>query len=129
MRVGPGSVLRGPLICRVEDIGVAGLIQGTVVHFNRARTVVVHPSGTISASGLGCKGGVSRHELSSGIVVVVDMVVKGDGIISGGIAKGGIIYGDASLPCELGSGSSSDSLPGSTAGGNFSDGFVGTFSV
>ncbi|KAG0456405.1 hypothetical protein HPP92_024193 [Vanilla planifolia] len=160
INVGPGSVLRGPLvnstsdemaprrdcelrdcpielihppedcnvnsslsftiqICRVEDIGVAGLIQGTVVHFNRARTVVVHPSGTISASGLGCKGGVGRGMTSSsGICGGGGHGGKGgDGIISGGIAKGGIIYGDASLPCELGSGSGSDSLPGSTAGG------------
>ena len=40
-------------ICRVEDISVEGTIKGTVVHFHRARTVVIHSSGTISASGLG----------------------------------------------------------------------------
>lgn len=40
-------------VCRVEDIDVWGLVQGTVIHFNRARTVTVHKSGTISASGLG----------------------------------------------------------------------------
>ena len=40
-------------ICRVEDIGIAGLVQGTVIHFHRARTVVVHSTGTISASALG----------------------------------------------------------------------------
>lgn len=40
-------------ICRVEDIDIAGLIQGSVVHFHRARTVIIHSLGTISASGLG----------------------------------------------------------------------------
>lgn len=40
-------------ICRVEDISVAGIIKGTVVHFHRARTVVIQSSGAISASGLG----------------------------------------------------------------------------
>jgi uncharacterized membrane protein YgcG len=106
IRVGPGSILRGPLIngsngdvspklncedescpveiiyppedcnlnsslsftlqvCRVEDIDVWGLVQGTVVHFNRARSVTVHTSGTISATGLGCKSGIGRGRLSS----------------------------------------------------------------
>lgn len=40
-------------ICRVEDIDVAGLVQGTVINFNRARSVTVQTSGTISATGLG----------------------------------------------------------------------------
>jgi hypothetical protein len=94
IKVGPGSILRGPLVngssgdvapklncdddicpveiihppedcnlnsslsftlqvCRVEDIDIWGLVQGTVIHFNRARSVSVHTSGTISATGLG----------------------------------------------------------------------------
>lgn len=40
-------------ICRVEDIDVSGLVQGTVINFNRARSVTVQTSGTISATGLG----------------------------------------------------------------------------
>jgi hypothetical protein len=40
-------------ICRVEDIDVSGLVQGTVINFNRARSVTVRTSGTISATGLG----------------------------------------------------------------------------
>lgn len=40
-------------ICRVEDIIVEGLIEGSVIHFHWVRTVVVHCSGMISASGLG----------------------------------------------------------------------------
>ena len=40
-------------MCRVEDVIVEGTIEGSVVHFHRARTVDVLPSGTINASGLG----------------------------------------------------------------------------
>jgi hypothetical protein len=40
-------------ICRVEDIDAFGLVQGTVINFNRARNVNVQTSGTISATGLG----------------------------------------------------------------------------
>lgn len=40
-------------ICRVEDVIVEGSINGSVVHFHWVRTIVVHPSGVISASGLG----------------------------------------------------------------------------
>ncbi|PKA55884.1 hypothetical protein AXF42_Ash014556 [Apostasia shenzhenica] len=158
--VGPGSVLRGPLInsttddkaprrncelvgcpielihppedcnvnsslsftiqiCRVEDIGVEGLIQGTVVHFHRARTVVVHSSGSISASRLGCKGGVGRGTiLSSGVGGGGGHGGKGgDGFYNGEFVKGGETYGDATLPCELGSGSGNDSIPDATTGG------------
>jgi hypothetical protein len=40
-------------ICRVEDIDVSGLVQGTVINFNRARNVTVQQRGSISATGLG----------------------------------------------------------------------------
>lgn len=40
-------------ICRVEDILVQGLVEGSVVLFHRARTVTVQPSGIISTSGMG----------------------------------------------------------------------------
>lgn len=50
-------------MCRVEDIIVEGLIEGSVVHFHRARTVVVHSSGIISTSGLGkCRPVSYEHE-------------------------------------------------------------------
>ncbi|MCI29320.1 hypothetical protein A2U01_0050529, partial [Trifolium medium] len=45
-------------ICRVEDILVEGLIKGSVVHFHRARTISIESSGKISASGMGCTGGL-----------------------------------------------------------------------
>ncbi|XP_062230954.1 uncharacterized protein LOC133928568 isoform X2 [Phragmites australis] len=156
--VGPGAVLRGPLIngssdmapklncedescpmeifhppedcnlnsslsftlqiCRVEDIDVSGLVQGTVINFNRARSVTVQTSGTISATGLGCRGGIGRGKmLSSGLSGGGGHGGKGgEGIYSVSHAEGGPAYGNADLPCELGSGSGNDSAS-STAGG------------
>lgn len=40
-------------ICRVEDVIVEGLIEGSIIHFHWVRTVAVKPSGEIIASGLG----------------------------------------------------------------------------
>ncbi|EES02326.1 hypothetical protein BDA96_03G040300 [Sorghum bicolor] len=160
IQVGPGSVLRGPLVnrssddvapklnceadscpveiihppedcnlnsslsftlqvCRVEDIDVWGLVQGTVIHFNRARSVTVYTSGTISASGLGCRTGVGQGKmLSSGVCGGGGHGGKGgNGSYNGSLAEGGAIYGNADLPCELGSGSGNDSTELSTAGG------------
>ncbi|OVA08499.1 hypothetical protein BVC80_209g237 [Macleaya cordata] len=106
-------------ICRVEDITVEGLITGSVVHFHRARTIVIEPSGTISASGLGCTGGLGRGTvLSNGIGGGGGHGGKGgDGYYNGSLAEGGVAYGNADLPCELGSGSGTDKFGGSTAGG------------
>lgn len=42
-----------PQVCRVEDILVEGLIEGSVVHFHRARTITVKSYGNISTSGMG----------------------------------------------------------------------------
>ncbi|KAG5403070.1 hypothetical protein IGI04_009189 [Brassica rapa subsp. trilocularis] len=160
IKVGPGSILRGPLqnasrdavtpklycdrqdcpyellhppedcnvnaslsftlqICRVEDIIVEGFIKGSVVHFHRAKTVTLEPSGEISASGMGCRGGVGEGKL------------LGNGFGSGGghggkggrvcynnsCVEGGITYGNAELPCELGSGSGDYSADYSSSGG------------
>ncbi|AQK90694.1 hypothetical protein Zm00014a_036359 [Zea mays] len=152
IQVGPGSVLRGPLVnrssddvapklnceadscpveiihppedcnlnsslsftlqvCRVEDIDVWGVVQGTVIHFNRARSVTVHTSGTISATGFG-------KMLRSGVCGGGGHGGKGgNGFYKGDLAEGGAIYGNADLPCELGSGSGNDSTELSTAGG------------
>lgn len=41
----------------------------------------------------------------------------GDGYHNGSFISGGVTYGNAELPCELGSGSGNDSLAGATAGG------------
>lgn len=66
----------------------------------------------------GCIGGVGRGKIISGI---------GSGAGHGGrggvscyndsCVEGGIAYGEANLPCELGSGSGNDSAIGYTAGG------------
>ncbi|XP_057524214.1 uncharacterized protein LOC130803974 [Amaranthus tricolor] len=106
-------------VCRVEDVIVEGTIEGSVVHFHRARTVDVLPSGTINASGLGCKGGIGRGNLLS------DGIGGGGGHGGNGGAgcrgdicvQGGVSYGSKYLPCELGSGSGNDSLVDSTIGG------------
>ncbi|KAG8067383.1 hypothetical protein GUJ93_ZPchr0005g14410 [Zizania palustris] len=106
-------------ICRVEDIDVSGLVQGTVINFNRARNVTVRSSGTISATGLGCRGGIGRGRmLSSGLSGGGGHGGKGgDAFYSGSHAGGGTAYGNADLPCELGSGSGNVSTTSSTAGG------------
>ncbi|KAM0912788.1 hypothetical protein ACQ4PT_012593 [Festuca glaucescens] len=106
-------------ICRVEDIDVSGLVQGTVINFNRARNVTVQQRGSISATGLGCRGGIGRGGmLSSGLSGGGGHGGKGgDGFYSGSHAGGGAAYGSADLPCELGSGSGNVSTTSSTAGG------------
>ncbi|WVZ72633.1 hypothetical protein U9M48_021058 [Paspalum notatum var. saurae] len=106
-------------VCRVEDIDVWGVIQGTVIHFNRARSVTVHTSGTISASGLGCQTGVGHGKmLSSGISGGGGHGGNGgDGLYNGNHAEGGSAYGNADLPCELGSGSGNGTTGFSTTGG------------
>lgn len=40
-------------ICRVEDVSIEGVVEGSVVHFHWVRFVSVPPTGVISASGLG----------------------------------------------------------------------------
>ncbi|XWS17674.1 hypothetical protein CRYUN_Cryun33cG0087900 [Craigia yunnanensis] len=106
-------------ICRVEDITVEGLIKGSVVHFHRARTISVESSGIISASGMGCIGGVGRGNfLGDGIGSGGGHGGKGGlGCYNGSCVEGGILYGNSELPCELGSGSGNESTADSTAGG------------
>ncbi|GKF63514.1 hypothetical protein Tco_0186962, partial [Tanacetum coccineum] len=54
-------------ICHVKDILVEGLIQGSGMHFHRARTITVPLTGTVSTSSMGCTGYVGRgHLLSNG---------------------------------------------------------------
>ncbi|GKD37810.1 hypothetical protein Tco_1258017 [Tanacetum coccineum] len=134
--VGPGFVLRGPLenptndavtsrlkgghfhvlcqICRVEDILVEGLIQGSVVHFHRMRTVTVPLTGTISTSRMGRTGGVGKgHLLSNGIGSGGGYGgTAGHGCYNDTCIEGDLPYGDAELPCQLGSGGGNDSTAG-----------------
>ncbi|KAG6391223.1 hypothetical protein SASPL_148976 [Salvia splendens] len=106
-------------ICRVEDILVEGFVEGSVVHFHRARTINVQPSGVISTSGMGCHGGLGQGDvLSNGLGSGGGHGGRGGmGCYDDICVDGGISYGYANLPCELGSGSGSDSLEISTAGG------------
>ncbi|GFP82873.1 hypothetical protein PHJA_000430400 [Phtheirospermum japonicum] len=106
-------------ICRVEDILVEGFVEGSVVHFHRARTIIVPSSGVISTSGMGCQGGVGQGILlSNGLGSGGGHGGRGGmSCYNGSCIEGGISYGDANLPCELGSGSGNDSLDLSTTGG------------
>lgn len=106
-------------ICRVEDVIVEGIVSGSVIHFHWVRAVAVHSSGVISASGLGCTGGMGRGKFFvNGLGGGGGHGGKGgDGYYDGNFIEGGVSYGDADLPCELGSGSGNDSLAGATAGG------------
>ncbi|XP_071713912.1 uncharacterized protein [Rutidosis leptorrhynchoides] len=107
-------------ICRVEEIFIEGSIEGSVVHFQWVRTVVIQPSGTVTASGLGCVGGMGKGKsLSAGPSGGGGHGGRGgNGYYNDSmIVEGGVVYGDADFPCELGSGSGNDSLGGATAGG------------
>ncbi|KAE8705874.1 putative zinc protease PqqL-like [Hibiscus syriacus] len=120
-------------ICRVEDINIEGIITGSVVHFHWVRTVVVHSSGEITTSALGfdylpliwnwtapgCTGGVGRGTvLQNGLAGGGGHGGKGgEAYYDGSFIEGGVSYGDADLPCELGSGSGNTSLAGATGGG------------
>ncbi|KAL0660213.1 hypothetical protein Bca4012_080798 [Brassica carinata] len=106
-------------ICRVEDITVEGLIKGSVVHFHLARTVVVRSSGTITADGMGCKGGVGTGRfLRSGVGSGGGHGGKGgSGCYNHTCIEGGDAYGNVDLPCELGSGSGNEESEDSVAGG------------
>ncbi|XP_057872729.1 uncharacterized protein LOC131078912 isoform X2 [Cryptomeria japonica] len=108
-------------ICRVEDIIIDGLVKGSILHVHRARTVIVRPSGSITASELGCKGGVGKGEsVSSGAGGGGGHGGKGgSGIFNDRVSRGGVVYDNGDLPCELGSGGggSNSSLEQRTAGG------------
>ncbi|XP_051151685.1 uncharacterized protein LOC127265751 isoform X2 [Andrographis paniculata] len=106
-------------ICRVEDVNVEGLVEGSIVHFHRARTISVQASGVINTSGMGCHGGIGQGMvLSNGLGSGGGHGGRGGmGCYNGSCIPGGMSYGDASLPCELGSGSGNESLAISTAGG------------
>ncbi|PKU82679.1 hypothetical protein MA16_Dca021955 [Dendrobium catenatum] len=94
-------------ICRVEDLTVHGLVRGTIIHIHRARTVVIHTDGEISGTGLGCKEGIGKGKyLKHGAGGGAGHGGKGgSGYSNGTRIEGGQAYGDADLPCELGSGS------------------------
>ncbi|KAJ3680638.1 hypothetical protein LUZ60_016916 [Juncus effusus] len=94
-------------ICRVEDIIVSGLIRGSIIHIHRARTVTVNKYGMISASELGCKNGIGEGKtVKNGAGGGAGHGGRGgSGFYNGLLVDGGKTYGNADLPCELGSGS------------------------
>lgn len=106
-------------ICRVENVMVEGYMEGSVINFHWARTVIVKSSGVINASGLGCIGGLGKGEMLpySHFSGAGHGGRGGDTYIDGNYILGGNTYGDADLPCEFGSGSGNFGMPGTAAGG------------
>ncbi|KAK9094924.1 hypothetical protein Scep_026393 [Stephania cephalantha] len=93
-------------ICRVEDLTVSGLVKGSILQIHRARTVTVLFGGIISASELGCEKGVGKGNYSNGAGGGAGHGGRGgSGFSNGWLSEGGQEYGNADLPCELGSGS------------------------
>ncbi|KAL5748335.1 hypothetical protein ACOSQ2_025632 [Xanthoceras sorbifolium] len=92
-------------ICRVEDILVRGLIKGSIIHIHRARTVIIDTDGLITASELGCSEGIGKGIYSNGTCSGAGHGGRGgSGFYNGRLSNGGHKYGNADLPCELGSG-------------------------
>lgn len=106
-------------ICRVEDITVGGIVRGSIIHIHRARTVTVTNDGAISASELGCKQGIGKGTFFKyGAAGGAGHGGQGGvGIYNGMRSVGGQQYGNAYLPCELGSGSGSAESADYSAGG------------
>lgn len=92
-------------ICRVEDLLVNGIMKGSIIHIHRARTVIIDAGGLISASELGCSKGIGKGNYSNGAGSGAGHGGRGGaGYFNGLVSNGGEEYGDADLPCELGSG-------------------------
>ncbi|KAG0575849.1 hypothetical protein KC19_5G035100 [Ceratodon purpureus] len=106
-------------ICRVEEINILGLVSGSVVHIQRTRTVTISPEGVISATALGCQGGLGKGKSTKGSGAGGGGGHGGrggDGVLSSSNG-GGQTYGNSELPCELGSGGGNPGLGSLTAGG------------
>ncbi|XP_034215904.1 uncharacterized protein LOC117627774 isoform X6 [Prunus dulcis] len=92
-------------ICRVEDLLVDGVVEGSVIHIHRARTIIVDNNGLITASELGCSKGIGSGNFSNGAGSGAGHGGRGgSGYFNGRVCNGGNEYGNADLPCELGSG-------------------------
>ncbi|KAE9613113.1 hypothetical protein Lal_00027691 [Lupinus albus] len=92
-------------ICRVEDLLVNGVMKGSIIHIHRARTVIVDTDGMITASELGCTEGIGKGNFLNGSGGGAGHGGKGgSGYFNGRKSIGGNQYGNAILPCELGSG-------------------------
>ncbi|KAG8634220.1 uncharacterized protein LOC110604465 isoform X1 [Manihot esculenta] len=106
-------------ICRVEDLLVSGIVKGSIIHIHRARTIIVDTSGLITSSGLGCSEGVGKGNYSNGAGSGAGHGGRGgSGYFNGIVSDGGNKYGDADLPCELGSGTEGpDQSYGNVVGG------------
>ncbi|GKV10746.1 hypothetical protein SLEP1_g22067 [Rubroshorea leprosula] len=109
-------------ICRVEDLLVNGIMKGSIIHIHRARTVIIDADGLITASELGCSKGIGKGNYSNGAGSGAGHGGRGGaGCFNGLVSNGGDEYGDADLPCELGSGTEG---PNSSYGRVFGGGMI-----
>ncbi|OMO91688.1 hypothetical protein CCACVL1_07052 [Corchorus capsularis] len=93
-------------ICRVEDLLINGIIKGSIIHIHRARTVTIDADGLMTASELGCSKGIGKGNYLDGAGSGAGHGGRGGaGYFNGRVSNGGHEYGNADLPCELGSGS------------------------
>nr|POE61973.1 hypothetical protein CFP56_41805 [Quercus suber] len=108
----------------LEASNLIVLKKSSVIHSNA--NLGVHGQGLLNLSGPGnlieaqrCTGGVGRGRvLNNSVGSGGGHGGKGGlGCYNGSCVEGGISYGNANLPCELGSGSGDESLADSTAGG------------
>ncbi|KAJ4846828.1 hypothetical protein Tsubulata_004625 [Turnera subulata] len=106
-------------ICRVEDVLVSGIIRGSIIHIHRSRTIIIDTDGLITASGLGCSEGIGKGNYSNGAGSGAGHGGRGgSGYFNGIVSNGGNKYGNADLPCELGSGTEGpNSSYGNVVGG------------
>ncbi|KAE8651460.1 hypothetical protein Csa_001417 [Cucumis sativus] len=80
-------------------------LQGSIIQIHRARTVIVNNTGMITASELGCDEGIGKGNYSNGAGSGAGHGGRGgSGYFNGWVSNGGEEYGNAALPCELGSG-------------------------
>ncbi|CAI0388569.1 unnamed protein product [Linum tenue] len=92
-------------ICRVEDLLVNGIVKGSIIHIHRARTIIIDTEGSITASELGCSTGIGKGEYINRAGSGAGHGGQGgSGYYNGILIDGGNAYGNADLPCELGSG-------------------------
>lgn len=86
---------------------------------------IIYLSGVHVCVCTGCTGGVGRGHVLSNVGSGGGHGGKGGlGCYNGSCVEGGISYGNANLPCELGSGSGDESLADSTAGGGIIGGSI-----
>lgn len=101
-------------------------VENKTTHILISLEEIIYLSGVHVCVCTGCTGGVGRGGVLSNAVGSGGGHggKGGPGCYNGSCVEGGISYGNANLPCELGSGSGDESLADSTAGGGIIGGSI-----